>query len=708
MILIHSICYDSMHHGSGARLPIGRMMTTLEAMSSHAMPDEGRQRVVIESVQPHLDPTVGPVKRVAGEVVVFEADVFADGHEHVEAALIIAPAGRSDGSDSSWRTPMVSLGNDRYRGSFVAGEVGWYEVRVVGWVDHFLTWRSGIEKKRVAGAFDHIDLQIGAGLVRGGAERARASGKDVAATAAVKKLNESASALEDASATLAKRVEQALAPELLDLMEQYPDSRFETKSREMTRIIVEPERAAFSAWYELFPRSVPGKKARHGTFADVEAFLPRLAQMGFDVLYLPPIHPIGHTKRKGKNNALTTGPDDPGSPWAIGSEEGGHTAIHHELGTLDQFRHLVDAAREAGVSVALDIAFQCSPDHPWVSEHPEWFSSRPDGSIQFAENPPKRYEDILPINFESEDWQGLWKELKAVFDYWIAQGVTVFRVDNPHTKSFPFWQWVISEIKEADPEVLFLSEAFTRPRRMYRLAKVGFSQSYTYFTWRTTKHELAEYFTELYTTPVADFFRPNLWPNTPDILHEYLQDGGRPAFLIRLILAATLGASYGIYGPAYELIERTAREPGSEEYLNSEKYQIRDWKLDSKDSIAAEIATVNRIRRQTRALQRNHGFTVHATDNDELFAFSKRSLDGEQVVLVVVALDYLHTTSGWVEFSPAAVGLPDRRPFVVTDLLSDTGYTWGDFWNFVSLDPHRMPAHILRLERPSARINAYE
>ncbi|MFW6291740.1 MAG: alpha-1,4-glucan--maltose-1-phosphate maltosyltransferase, partial [Spirochaetota bacterium] len=388
----------------------------------------------------------------------------------------------------------------------------------------------------------------------------------------------------------------------------------------------------------------------------------------------------------------------PGSPYAIGSAEGGHDALHPQLGTFEDFRALREAAEAHGLEIALDFAIQCSPDHPWLQEHPGWFVRRPDGSIQYAENPPKKYQDIYPINFESDDWESLWVELKGVFEHWIDAGVTIFRVDNPHTKSFPFWEWCIRELKRDYPEAIFLAEAFTRPRRMYGLAKRGFNQSYTYFAWRTQKEELEEYLTELATTEVADFYRPSFWPNTPDILHEYLQLGGRPAFLIRLALAATLSSNYGIYGPAFELQEATPREPGSEEYLDSEKYEIRHWSIGDPRSIAPFIRSINAIRRENPALQRTRGLRFHAVDNDQIIAYSKSSEDGSNVVLVVANLSYEHTHSGWVEFSPAAVGHHDSRPFRVTSLLSGDEHTWGDYWNFVRLDPYHTPVQVFRLE----------
>jgi starch synthase (maltosyl-transferring) len=464
-------------------------------------------------------------------------------------------------------------------------------------------------------------------------------------------------------------------------------------------IEVDRERARFSTWYELFPRSAGTTPGQHGTFADVEALLPEISSMGFDVLYLPPIHPIGITERKGPNNNPKATEGDPGSPWAIGAAAGGHKSIHPELGTLEDFRRLIAKAGEHGIELAMDVAFQCTPDHPYVREHPEWFAKRPDGSIQYAENPPKKYQDIYPFWFETPDWKALWTELKSVFDYWIAQGVRIFRVDNPHTKSFAFWEWVIAEIRRAQPDVIFLAEAFTRPKVMYRLAKAGFTQSYNYFPWRNTKRELEAYFTELNSPPVSEFFRANLWPNTPDILPEYLQFGGRPAFMVRLVLAATLGASYGIYGPAFELMEDRPRESGSEEYLNSEKYQLRSWDRNRSSSLKEFIARVNRIRRENTPLQSDHNVSFHTVDNDTIIAYSKTNDSGTESVLVVANVDPHYTQSGWITIDLRSLGLPAETAFQMDDLLSGARYLWRGARNFVSLDPQHAPAHIFRVRR---------
>jgi starch synthase (maltosyl-transferring) len=476
-----------------------------------------------------------------------------------------------------------------------------------------------------------------------------------------------------------------------------PDPQLIRQHEPPLTVFADRERAGFSTWYELFPRSAAAAGA-HGTFRDVETRLPYIAAMGFDVLYLPPIHPIGRAFRKGANNSLEPQPGEPGSPWAIGGEAGGHKSIHPELGTLEDFRHLVTKAQEHGIEIALDIAFQASPDHPYVREHPEWFLKRPDGTIQYAENPPKKYQDIYPFHFEGEAWNALWHELKSVVEFWMAQGVRIFRVDNPHTKPFDFWEWLIAEVRRRHPDVIFLSEAFTRPRVMQRLAKLGFTQSYTYFTWRNTKQELTEYFTELNAPPVADFFRPNLWPNTPDILPEYLQFGGRTAFMVRTVLAATLGACYGIYGPAFELMEHEPREPGSEEYRDSEKYQLRRWDLERASSLRDFIARVNRIRRENPALQRDRNLEFHAIDNESLLAYSKATAQGD-AVLTVVNLDPHHAQSGWLHLDLAPLGVPDGASFQAHDLLSGARFLWKGARAYVSLDPEHTPAHILRIRR---------
>jgi starch synthase (maltosyl-transferring) len=646
--------------------------------------EEGRRRAVVEAVTPEIDSGRFPIKRTLGERVVVEADAFADGHDEVRAVLLHRRA-----SVGGWtETPMSPLGNDRWRAEFEVSHLGRYVYTVSSWVDHFATWRRDLRKRLEAGQDVSVDLLLGAQLVTAAADRADPAVQPRLETWAVELVGEG---------SLAARASLALDDELGDLLSRHPDRGLAVTYDRELQVVVDPVRARFSAWYELFPRSMAAQAGRHGTFRDVIARLPYVARLGFDVLYLPPIHPIGRTFRKGPNNVTGVTDSDPGVPWAIGGPEGGHMAIHPELGTLEDFRALVKAAEKKGIAIALDIAFQTSPDHPLVREHPAWFRQRPDGTVQYAENPPKKYQDIYPFDFESEDWRGLWIELEAVFRYWIAQGVRIFRVDNPHTKPFAFWEWLIDRIKRDEPDVLFLAEAFTRPKVMYRLAKVGFSQSYTYFTWRTTKAELMEYFTELTRSNLREFFRPNVWPNTPDILHEVLQYGGRAAFQFRLVLAATLSATYGIYGPAYELGEHVAREPGSEEYLNSEKYEIRAWDLERPDSIGPLVAQLNRIRREHPALQSNDGLAFHAVDDERLLAYSKRTEDGADLVLTVVNLDPHLARSGTLELPLADLGIDSERPFEVVDLLAGTTALWQGPHNRVELDPATCPAAIFSL-----------
>ncbi len=638
-------------------------------------------RVIIEALTPTVDNGRFPASSAVGDRVDVGAKIFADGHDLVSAALQY----RKSPSRSWSVAPMGLVDNDTWSGGFAPVELGTWQFRVSGWVDHFRTWAEGVSKKATADVVTAVDLEIGSALVKVGAGRAK--GKAAAA------LDEFAEKLTDLSVELSERTAIAGFDDLASLMRDHPDRTRATVS-ETFEVFVDRERAAFSTWYELFPRSwslVPGE---HGSISDVVKQLDYIADMGFDVLYLPPIHPIGATFRKGPNNSLEAKPGDPGVPWAIGSERGGHTSIHPDLGTLDDFQDLLSAAEEKGIEVAMDVALQCSPDHPWVKEHPEWFRHRPDGTIQYAENPPKKYQDIYPIDFETSDPGGLWEGLRSVFDFWIGQGVRIFRVDNPHTKSFPFWEWLISELRSEHPDIILLAEAFTRPAVMHRLAKVGFNQSYTYFTWRNTRHELTTYMQEL--AQAEHYFRPNFWPNTPDILPEILQVGTRAAFISRYVLAATLSSNCGIYGPAYELMEHLPLRPGAEEYLKSEKYQIRKWDLERADSLAPVITQVNKARHSHPALQRNHSLEFHHVDNDMIICYSKRS--GNDVVLIVVNLDPHHTQSGWVDLDTGSLGLDDDR-YQVRDLLTDRIYQWSGSRNFVRLDTTGIPAHIFSFLR---------
>ncbi len=645
---------------------------------------DGRQRVVIETVYPEIDGGRFAAKRTLGDEVRVEADIFTDGHDSVAAVVRYW----QPGSNTWQESPMQFFDNDRWAGAFPVTALGRARFTIIGWVDHWETWRRDLIKRISAHNDTNVDYLIGANLIEAAAGRATAPDSQWLLSKAA--LLHSGSGSEGLRATSTDSM-------LNDMMRRYPDRQFATQYEGTPEIVVDPVRARFSSWYELFPRSTSPNADQHGTFADVEALLPYIVELGFDVLYLPPIHPIGSNFRKGKNNSVTAERDDVGSPWAIGAKDGGHKAIHSDLGTVEDFRKLVKAAAAVGIQVALDIAFQVSPDHPYVKESEEWFKKRPDGTIQYAENPPKKYQDIYPFEFETPKWFELWQELKSVFSYWVEQGVKIFRVDNPHTKAFPFWEWCITELKRESPELIFLSEAFTRPKVMYRLAKLGFTQSYTYFPWRTGKQELAAYLTELSTAPVREFFRANQWPNTPDILTEFLQSGNRAAFMIRFLLASTLGANYGIYGPAFELLESRPLRQGSEEYLNSEKYQIREWDLDRPESLRRLIAVVNRIRRNNPALQTDWGIMFHPVSNDNLLCYSKRSGDGKNVVLMVINLDPNHTQSGMLDLPLDRFGISEGQRYIVNDLLIGERYSWTGRQNYVELNPLKVPGHILEL-----------
>lgn len=654
-------------------------------------PQKGQNRVAIENVQPQIDCGRFPIKRVVGEDVVVEADVFADGHDRVRARLLWKAEGEAD-----WRVELMApLGNDRWRAKFRVEKPGEYRYTLAGEIDCFETWRGELEKRAAAGQDLHLAFQTGSRLL--GELRSGAGKLNTAKLAECERVLARAGRGGSTAAEGSAALRLALADEVRRAVAQLPPGVNETRLERSFPVLVNRERAGFSSWYELFPRSWSTRIGQPGTLRDVAERLDYVAEMGFDVLYLPPIHPIGRSFRKGKNNREKSIATDVGSPWAIGSSEGGHTAIDPALGSFADFEYLLKAARGRGLEVALDIAFQCSPDHPWVKEHPEFFRKRPDGSIQYAENPPKKYQDIYPLDFESPAWRELWDALRGIFFFWIEKGVRIFRVDNPHTKPFAFWEWLIREIRSTHPDVILLAEAFTRPRVMQRLAKLGFSQSYTYFTWRNTKEELTEYMRELTETPVREYFRPNFWPNTPDILHAVLQKGGLPAFKSRLILAGTLSANYGIYGPAFELGENRPLEEGSEEYLNSEKYEIRNWELDSPLSLKPLITRLNRARHENKALSSNGRFRFHTIDNPLLICYSKRSADGESTVLAIVNLDPEFTQSGWVDLDLPELGLEWDEAFTVEDLLTDRRFLWQGARNYVELRPQEMPAHLFRI-----------
>ncbi len=639
-------------------------------------------RVVIAGVEPDVDGGRYAVKRVVGEALDVVAVVVAEGHDRLAARLRVRRPGATE-----WRdVVMTARPDDRWVARVVPDALGPWEYTVEAWVDRFGSWRWGLARKVDAGQDVTVELAEGAALVRAAAERAADADRTW---------------LLDRAARLAARdggTALALDDALTEHMARYPDRSGSATLDHVVRVEVERERALLGAWYECFPRSTSLVPGRHGTFRDLRARLPYIAGMGFDVLYLPPVHPIGRTHRKGRNNTLAATPSDPGSPWAIGADEGGHTAVHPDLGTLADFDALVADARRLGLEIALDVAFQCAPDHPYVRAHPEWFHTRPDGSIQYAENPPKRYQDIYPFDFECAAWKSLWAELRDVVRFWIGHGVTIFRVDNPHTKPFAFWEWLIGEIRRTHPETIFLSEAFTRPAVMRQLAKVGFSQSYTYFTWRNTRSELVAYLTELTQAPVAEYMRPNLFANTPDILPEYLQAGGRAGFQIRLVLAATLAGTYGIYGPPFELCVGDAI-PGTEEYADSEKFEIRHWPLDAPETLRELVTLVNRVRRENPAFRHPRRLRFLPVDNDALIAYVRSTPDLSDVVVVVVNLDPHHTQSGFVDVPLAELGIETDRPFQVDDLLGGARYLWHGARNYVELSPQALPAHVFRLRR---------
>jgi starch synthase (maltosyl-transferring) len=669
-----------------------------------------RDRIVIADVVPQLDAGRYPIKRLVGDTVTVQATIFREG-----TAILRAVVKYRREEDTSWcEVPMTCInpGLSRWSGTFPVEHVGVYVYNIEAWTDRFATWQRDLAKK--------------AGLIHTPADPHAPAATTAAPPDLTNELKEGVARLKwtlkyaSASAqptiqaamdgmlqapTQEAAVQVAVAEELGQVVTAADPRKDAEWFERMLRVTVDPVLAGCGAWYELFPRSQSPEPGRHGTLRDVIRRLPELAELGFDVLYLPPIHPIGRSHRKGKNNAPTAGPDDVGSPWAIGNEHGGHDAIEPALGTFSDFDALIAAAREHGIAIALDFAIQCSPDHPYVQQHPTWFRRRADGSIQYAENPPKKYQDIYPLDFESADWAAMWQEWRRVLELWIAHGVRIFRVDNPHTKPVGFWEWLIGEIKQAHPDVVFLSEAFTAPPMMQNLAKLGFSQSYTYFTWRNTKNELTEYLTELTQTEVAEYFRPNFFANTPDILHEYLQKGGKPAFQVRLVLAATLSPSYGIYS-GFEFYENQPVRPGSEEYLNSEKYELKHRNEAAPDTLKPMIRTLNQLRRQHAALQRLRGLTFHTTTNPNLLCYSRSTPDGSDRVLVVVNLDPKSPHDGMVELDLPALGLEPNASYYVHDKLSGDVWPWQGARNYVRLDPARQVAHVFVIERPNLNLLA--
>lgn len=645
----------------------------------------GRKRVVISNVQPTVDGGLYAAKAVIGIPIKLSADIFTDGHDEIGAEVII----KHNGSKQFQATRMALVNNDHWTATFVPDKIGIYQFQIQAWIDQFASWKLALIKKYHAGQEIAVEAQAGLMLVNEAAALANTKDKAVLQDW-VERMSGTGSADEQAKMADEEKV--------TEVMFRYRGKEMVSASNPVSyRIEVDPPKAQFSSWYELFPRSASRKPGEHGTIKDVKALLPRIRKMGFDVLYLPPIHPIGELKRKGRNNSPVAMDGDPGSPWAIGSSAGGHKAIHPQLGTLRDFKELVVAARGHGIDIAMDIAFQCAPDHPYVTEHPEWFKWRPDGTVQHAENPPKKYEDILPFNFESEAWQSLWEELRSIFIYWIEQGVHIFRVDNPHTKAFPFWEWVIREIKAQHPQVIFLAEAFTRPRIMEQLAKIGFTQSYTYFSWRHTKSELEEYVTELTKTPLKNYFRPNFWPNTPDILTPELAGSGEAGHIIRALLAGTLSSCWGMYGPVYEFALHELAH-GKDEYADSEKYEIKHWDWDAYTKTKEVVTRINEIRHANAALQQTNNIDFLETDNDRLIAYVKREETTNNTLIIIVNLDPHHTQSGMVHVPAEKVGMQGADKFEVYDLLGGDRYEWKGGWNYVSLSPWDMPGHILKIE----------
>ena len=676
------------------------------ARDTSRQPERGRRRVIVERVSPEIDAGRFPIKRTIGEDVAVTADMFADGHDVIAGVVLYrehparlsrdrdqvetGAAGRqTGGAENHWNeVPLQLIENDRWGARFRVAALGTAEYTIEAWVDYFGSWLKGLIAKAEAGQDVSSELLEGADLLQQAASRPGDPGENLRLLEIADKLR--------GDLPQRARVAAARDPHLKAMMDARPDRSESTTYERVLKVTIDPVRARYGSWYEMFPRSVTPDPTRSGTFREAESRLQEIASMGFDVLYLPPVHPIGTTYRKGRNNSLTPEPGDPGSPWAIGSPDGGHTAIEPGLGTIDDFDRFVRVANRLGLEVALDIAFQASPDHPWVREHPEWFKHRPDGTIKYAENPPKKYQDIYPINFESSEWQALWAALRDVFLFWVDHGVKIFRVDNPHTKSFRFWEWCIAEIQRDHPDTIFLAEAFTRPKVMRYLAKCGFSQSYTYYTWRNHAWELRDYLTELTKTELQEYMRPNFFANTPDILNEYLVHGGRPAFEVRLILAAMLAANYGIYS-GYELWENVPLRPGSEEYFDSEKYQIKVRDYNAPGNLKELIARVNQIRREHPALQQNATLQFYNTDNPQLLAFGKALPDeagqGGDRVYVVASVDTTWEQAGWAQFPTWELGLDPRQTYVVEDLLDGAQYTWRGEWNYVKLAPSKM-AHI--------------
>lgn len=654
-------------------------------------------RVVIAYVKPCLDAGEHAAKCALGHMMHVQAAVICDGHDFLKADLLY----RRRGEEEWQHTPMKSLGNDLYEGDFTPEALGYWEYKVKAAIDRFTSWRDGLIKKLEAGECTPIDGEIGLPIFEGMIKACNRSPDRRHIEHVNSELELLIGDFGDASKEVIDKTRALLLdPEVARINHDLWTASETVESGTPLPLFVDPARAAFSAWYEFFPRSRWEEIAPDGNLKDCLPRLEYAAKLGFDVVYLPPIHPIGETFRKGKNNALHAEPGDVGCPWAIGSKHGGHKAIHPDLGDFKDFAALVDKAKELDIQIALDIALQCSPDHPYVRSNPEWFVHRPDGTIQYAENPPKKYQDIYPLNFEcaaQEDREALWEELKSIFTFWIGKGVTIFRVDNPHTKSFRFWSWLIEDLRREHPEVILLAEAFTRPHIMAHLAAIGFNQSYTYFAWRNAREELDQYMTELTKGDLQGYYRPNFWPNTPDIYTDALQYNGRAGYIQRFILAATLTANYGIYGPCFELMEGIPLKRGREDYLDSEKYEIQTWDVRQRHSLGTMIRKINEIRKKHPALQQNRTYMHHSVDNPKMYAYSKTDPSGTDIILTVVNLDPWQTQTGTIDLQIQELGLRPDLPYQVHDLLTGKLFEWRGWRNIVSLDPRDIPAHIFHI-----------
>jgi starch synthase (maltosyl-transferring) len=642
-----------------------------------------QQRVVIEGVRPQINCGEFQIKRVVGQRIEVSADVLVDGHDVIAASVLYKHQ-----NERTWREQRMTPGfNDNWQGSFTVEKQGIYEYKVQGWVDHALNWQYGIGRKIADGQHVKSELLEGAEYLEAAKNQASAQENDL--------LDDLIAAFRDPE-QYDRSVQEAVSDQLRKILEKYPEKLLQNSS-EPLQVYVDRKKALFSTWYEFFPRSSSMEPGRHGTFKDCERLLDRVVEMGFDTLYFPPVHPIGEVNRKGKNNTTTAMNGDVGSCWGIGSRHGGHKDIHPDLGTVDDFKQLVSKAKDLGLEVAMDYALQAAPDHPWVKEHSSWFKWRPDGTVQYAENPPKKYQDILPIYFESEDYENLWKECLDILFYWIDCGIQIFRVDNPHTKPYYFWSWIIEQVKAKHPDVIFLAEAFTKPKVMQQLAKQGYTQSYTYFTWRESKHELISYVEELTKTDQAEYMRPNFWPNTPDINPYHLQGANESKFIQRYALAATLSSNIGIYGPVYEYMISEPIE-GKEEYLNSEKFQICHYDWSRKNWLIKIITGINKARQNLEALQQTNHIRFCEIQNDEMLAFYKWNEDRSSQVLVVISLDNHHSRQGFVQLPLDELGIAAGQPLMMRDVVPNVEYIWDREWNFVELHPN-MPFHIFEINQ---------